>query len=396
MNEKYYVEVGSNQRNHFGEYICGDVFLSKRIKEEGRLISVLADGMGHGVKANVLGTLTATLALGFSEEYKDAQTIGNIIMTTLPVCSERKISYATFTIVDVDNGQVNILEYDNPICLVMRGANIMELEWEELSLDCKNVFGEPQAIKSCRFIPEKEDRIIFISDGVTQSGMGSADLMLGWTREKYVEYVKETISHDRNISASKLAQKVVNRAYSNDNFRSKDDTSCGVIYFRNPRKMIIATGPPFRKESDVEFAQAVKNFDGKKVLCGATTTDIISRELGIEVDDNVEATDPTLPPMSKMEGIDLVTEGILTLNKVVTILSNNTESTLNLGNGPADQIVRLILDSDEIVIMVGTKINEAHHDPTLGVEVEIRRATIKRLEDVLEKKFMKEVIVQYI
>ncbi len=231
MNEKYYVEVGSNQRNHFGEYICGDVFLSKRIKEEGRLISVLADGMGHGVKANVLGTLTATLALGFSEEYKDAQTIGNIIMTTLPVCSERKISYATFTIVDVDNGQVNILEYDNPICLVMRGANIMELEWEELSLDCKNVFGEPQEIKSCRFIPEKEDRIIFISDGVTQSGMGSADLMLGWTREKYVEYVKETILHDRNISASKLAQKVVNRAYSNDNFRSKDDTSCGVIYF---------------------------------------------------------------------------------------------------------------------------------------------------------------------
>lgn len=226
--------------------------------------------------------------------------------------------------------------------------------------------------------------------------MGSAELMLGWTREKYVEYVKETILHDRNISASKLAQKVVNRAYSNDNFRSKDDTSCGVIYFRNPRKIIIATGPPFRKESDEEFAETVKSFDGKKILCGATTTDIISREWGVSVDDNVEPTDPTLPPMSKMEGIDLVTEGILTLNKVVNILSNNTESTLNLGNGPADQIIRLLLDSDEIVIMVGTKINQAHHDPTLGVEVEIRRTTVKRLEDVLEKKFMKEVIVQYI
>ncbi len=396
MNEKYYVEVGSNQRNHFGEHICGDVFLSKRIKEEGRLISVLADGMGHGVKANVLGTLTATLALGFSEEYKDPQTIGNIIMNTLPVCSERKISYATFTIVDVDNGEVSILEYDNPLCLVMRGANILELDWEELSLNTKNILGETQEIKTYKFIPEKEDRIIFISDGVTQSGMGSPELMLGWTRENYVEYVKEIISHDRNISASKLAQKIVNKAYANDNFKSKDDTSCGVIYFRNPRKIIIATGPPFRKESDEEFAETVKSFDGKKILCGATTTDIISREWGVSVDDNVEPTDPTLPPMSKMEGIDLVTEGILTLNKVVNILSNNTESTLNLGNGPADQIIRLLLDSDEIVIMVGTKINQAHHDPTLGVEVEIRRTTVKRLEDVLEKKFMKEVIVQYI
>ncbi len=396
MIEKYYVEVGSNQRNHFGEFICGDVFLSKRIKEEGRLISILADGMGHGVKANVLGTLTATMAMGFAEEHKDAQTIGNIIMNTLPVCSERKISYATFTIVDVDNGEASILEYDNPLCLVMRGANILELEWETMSLNCKNSLGEIQEIKACKFIPEKEDRIVFISDGVTQSGMGSSELMLGWTREKYVEYVRETIIHDRSISASKLAQKVVNMAYSNDNFKSKDDTSCGVIYFRNPRKAIIATGPPFRKESDKEFAQIVKNFNGKKILCGATTTDIISRELVIPVDDNIEPTDPTLPPMSKMEGIDLVTEGILTLNKVVTILSNNTESTLNLGNGPADLIVKLLLDSDEIVIMVGTKINQAHHDPTLGVEVEIRRTTIKRLEDVLEKKFMKEVIVQYI
>ena len=146
MDSKYYVEVSSSQRNHFGEYICGDVFISKRLKAEGRLISVLADGMGHGVKANVLGTLTASMALNFAEEHKDAQTIGNIIMRTLPVCSERKISYATFTIIDVDNGEVSILEYDNPLCLVMRGANILEIEWEELSLESLDSFGRSQEI----------------------------------------------------------------------------------------------------------------------------------------------------------------------------------------------------------------------------------------------------------
>lgn len=396
MESKYYVEVASNQRNHFGEYICGDVFLSKRLKGEGRLISVLSDGMGHGVKANILGTLTASMSLNFAEEHKDAQTIGNIIMQTLPVCSERKMSYATFTIVDVDNGEVNILEYDNPLCLVMRGANVFDPKWESLWLESADTLGRSQEIMSCKFIPQKEDRIIFISDGVTQSGMGSGKYMLGWTRENYVEFVKETIVNERHISASKLAQRVVNKAYSNDNFKSKDDTSCGVIYFRDPRRMIIATGPPFNKESDKEYAQRVKDFKGPKVLCGATTTDIISRELNIKVEDNIEATDPTLPPMSKMEGIDLVTEGILTLNKVVNILSNNTSSTMNLGNGPADQIVKLLLENDEIVIMVGTKINQAHHDPSIGVEIEIRRTTIKRLEEILEKKFMKEVIVEYI
>ena len=396
MDKKYYVEVASSQRNHVGEYICGDMFLSKRLKGEGRLISVLADGMGHGVKANVLATLTATMSLSFAQEHKDPQTIGDIIIKTLPICSERKMSYATFTIVDVDNGEVVILEYDNPPCLVFRGANILELDWQQLRLENADSLGRSQEINVCKFIPEKEDRIVFISDGVTQSGMGTPNFMLGWGHERYAEFVRETIIHERDISAFKLAQRVVNKAFANDNFKSKDDTSCGVIYFRDPRRMIIATGPPFNKDSDREYAQRIMSFDGPKVICGATTTDIISREMGIEVEDNFEVTDPTLPPMSKMQGIDLVTEGILTLNKVVTILSNNTESTMNLRNGPADEIIKLLLTSDEIIIVVGTQINKAHHDPSIGVEIEIRRTTIKRLEEVLEKKFMKEVIVKYI
>lgn len=396
MDKKYYVEVASSQRNHVGEYICGDMFLSKRLKVEGRLISVLADGMGHGVKANVLATLTATMSLSFAQEHKDPQTIGDIIIKTLPICSERKMSYATFTIVDVDNGEVVILEYDNPPCLVFRGANILELDWQQLRLENADSLGRSQEINVCKFIPEKEDRIVFISDGVTQSGMGTPNFMLGWGHERYAEFVRETIIHERDISAFKLAQRVVNKAFANDNFKSKDDTSCGVIYFRDPRRMIIATGPPFNKDSDREYAQRIMSFDGPKVICGATTTDIISREMGIEVEDNFEVTDPTLPPMSKMQGIDLVTEGILTLNKVVTILSNNTESTMNLRNGPADEIIKLLLTSDEIIIVVGTQINKAHHDPSIGVEIEIRRTTIKRLEEVLEKKFMKEVIVKYI
>ncbi len=396
MSASYHVEISSFQKNHFGEHICGDVFLSERIKEENRAIAVLADGMGHGVKANVLATLTATMSLSFAREHKDPKRIADIIMRTLPVCSERDTSYSTFSIIDVDNGEVTILEYDNPQCLIVRNGKEFDPGWEKIDLEEVDTIGRSNEIKLCRFIPEKEDRIIIISDGVTQSGLGMGEYLMGWERENYVDFVIETISNERKISASKLAQRIVNKANINDHYRSKDDTSAGVVYFRDSRKMIIATGPPFHQDSDRDYAYKLWTFNGPKVVCGATTADIIARELRVDIDDSILATDPTLPQMSKIEGIDLVTEGILTLTKVINMLATYNESTLQLGDGPADQIIKLLLDSDVIEIMVGTKINEAHHDPTLPVEIEVRRSTIKRLAEILEKKYLKEVYVEYI
>lgn len=397
MNEtnKFYVETSCFQKNHKGEFICGDVFISKKLKEENRTLAVLADGMGHGVKANVLATLTSTMAINFAEEHKDAQTIANIIMDTLPICSERKTSYATFTIVDVHNNEVNILEYDNPLCLIMRGGNIFEPEWNCLLLENIDGQGRSQEIMSCTFKPMKQDRIIFISDGVTQSGMGNDDMLLGWGREAYVEYVKETILNERYISASKLAQRVVNKAYSNDRFSSKDDTSCAVIYFRSPRKTIIATGPPCDKNKDAEYVERVKTFDGYKIVSGATTAEIFSRHLGVEITDDYENIDSSLPPMSKMKGLDLVTEGVLTLNKVITLL-NNAPTNPTFSSGPADRIAEQLLNSDEIHLLVGTQINPAHHQVDMPVEIALRKSIIKRLVDILEKKYMKEVIVEYL
>lgn len=392
----YHVETASCQRNHKGEFICGDAFLSQRLKQENRTIAVLADGMGHGVKANVLATLTSTMAINFVQEHKDAKTIAEIIMQTLPICSERKTSYATFTIVDVSDNEVNILEYDNPQCLIMRGGNIFEPQWQCLLLENVDTEGRSREIMTCSFTPMKEDRIIFISDGVTQSGMGNDDMLLGWGRDAYVNFVQDTIRNERYISANKLAQRVVNKAYSNDRFASKDDTSCGVIYFRTPRKLMIATGPPFDKSKDTEYVEKVMGFEGYKIISGATTAEIFSKHFGAEIIDDYENLDPSLPPMSRMEGVDLVTEGVLTLNKVINILSNNKASEINLGNGPADKIVERLMDSDEINFVVGTKINQAHHDPSLPVEIEIRKSIIKRLVDLLENKYMKDVSVEYL
>lgn len=394
MDGKFHIEVNCQQKNHDGERICGDVFISRKLKEENRIVVVLSDGMGHGVKANILATLTATMAVNFTEEHKDVSKIAEIIMNTLPVCSERKISYSTFTILDIDvDGEVRILEYDNPQCVILRGTEVFTPEWTCIYLN--NAKNTNKELLTCTFKPRKEDRIVFTSDGVTQSGLGGGKHLFGWGRDNFQDYIQELVKHDRYISAQRLAAKVVNMANINDNYQSKDDTSCAVVYFREPRKMLICTGPPYEEIKDKEYGDIVRNFNGIKVLCGATTSDIISRELGKEITDSFEFNDPDLPPVSYMDGVDLITEGILTLSKVSEILRTHSNQT-KLGKGPADLIVKYLLDSDEIHLLVGTRINIAHQDPSLPIELEIRRTVMRRIARLLEDKFLKEVEMSFI
>lgn len=394
MEQDFYIEVNSQQRNHDGERICGDVFLYRYIKEEDRIIAVLSDGMGHGVKANILATLTSTMALNFTREHKEVDRIAEIIMNTLPVCSERKIAYSTFTIVDIESsGKINILEYDNPPLIILRGNREFDPSWKKVTLEKGKHTG--RILKTCTFMPEKEDRIIFCSDGVSQSGMGSKEYPFGWERENIVAYVAKLVTTESSISANKLAAKIVAMANKNDSFKPKDDISCAVIYFREPRKLLISTGPPYEKEKDIELALKIKNYEGKVIICGGTTADIVARELDRKIIDELIFEDPELPPESFIEGIDLVTEGILTLQKVSEILKTFNNS-VRLGKGPADKIIKLLMESDEIHFIIGTRINIAHQDPTLPVELEIRRTVVKRIARLLEEKWLKKISFEYI
>jgi len=389
-----YIEVKHESKNHHGERICGDVFLTRRIKEEKRTIVVLSDGLGHGVKANILATLTATMALNFTQEHKNIERIAEIIMNTLPVDSVRKISYATFTILDIeDSGKTTILEFDNPATHIFHGSKLKKHDWEKVVL--KSEKNKGKELRTYQFNAQLEDRIFITSDGITQSGLGMGTYPFGWGQDNLVDFIEQLISNDSTISAELLARKVVTMAHKNDNYHSKDDTSCAVVYFRRPRRLLLCTGPPYEKERDVQLAKEVKQFEGKIILSGATTADIVSRELGKEIEDSFEFPDPDLPPVSYMDGVDLITEGILTLSKVTEILKNYSNKT-SLGKGPADLIVRNFLDSDEIHLIIGTRINIAHQDPNLPVELEIRRTVVKRIARLLEEKFLKEVKIKYI
>jgi hypothetical protein len=280
-NQNYHIEIDVQQKRPKGEIACGDVFMSDIFKEEGRTILALSDGIGHGIKASVLAQLTATMALKYARFHTKPEIFSRIIMEALPKSSDGKESYATFTIIELEaDGQVRIINYDNPPVLIIRNGKLFQPKGYELEVRGRENIGK---ILRCReFIARKEDRMVFLTDGVVQAGLGNKRFPLGWGIENIYDFALNQVNRMPDISAAKLARKIINQAAMNDDFEVKDDTTCGVIYFREPRKFMLITGPPFYKIKDYDFADRIKSFNGKKIICGGTTAEIIARELDIE------------------------------------------------------------------------------------------------------------------
>ena len=390
----YHVEIDVEQKKPKGEVACGDVVHSIIVKEEGRKVIVLSDGIGHGIKASVLATLTASMALNYSSFHTKPEIAARIIMRALPKSSDGKENYATFTLIEIDaEGRVRIINYDNPRTIILRGKNI--LDPAEYHVEIQGIENEGKILRIREFIARKEDRVIFLSDGVTQSGLGNNRFPMGWGRDKVEEFTLNQVSRMPDISATKLARKIINQANMNDGFELKDDTTCGVIYFRKPREFLLITGPPFYKIKDYDVGEQIRSFNGKKAICGGTTAEIIARELHLKLETEREFTSSGLPPKAHLEGFELVTEGILTMGKVEEILENYSSET-RMGDTPADEIVTLLLEHDIIHIIVGTRINWAHQDPYQPVELEIRKVILKRIIKLLEEKFFKEVRADFV
>ena len=394
-NPDYHVEIDVQQKTPKGEIACGDVFQSNIIREEGRTILVLSDGIGHGIKANVLATLTAAMALKYAQFHTKPDVAASIIMNALPKSSDGKERYATFTIIELEtDGQVKIINYDNPHVLIIRNGKPFQPKEYKLKIRGDENLGK---MLRCReFTARKEDRIIFLSDGVSQSGLGNNRFPMGWGLEKVEDFALNQINRMPDISATKLARKIINQAALNDNFNVKDDTTCGVIYFREPRKFMLITGPPFYKIKDFDFVNRIRDFSGKKIICGGTTAEIIARELNIKVEIQHGRKElNALPPLATMEGFELVSEGILTLGKVEEILENYNSET-RLDDSPPEEIVKLLLQHDVIDIIVGTRINWAHQDPEQPLELELRKFVVKRIVKILIHKFFKHILVEYV
>ena len=400
MIKNTFIEVEYSQLCKYKQSSPGDMFITQKNPSDGRVITALSDGLGSGIKAGVLACLTATMAVKFISFNIPIKRASEIIMNTLPVCSERGISYATFTLIDISqDATVKVLEYDNPPCILIRQKTVVELEKEKNAFQRQDKTTGPKndtSVFYSRFSAQHGDRLIYFSDGVSQAGMGTKVNPFGWTAKKAHNFALEQVMRNPDISARDLSHSIVQQASLFDIGKPKDDISCGVVYFRKPRDMMVLTGPPMHRESVSEMAGIFASFAGKKILSGGTTANIISEQLGKEIKVNMKSYDKNIPPWSDMEGADLVTEGIITLGAVSEMLEHYSEAdTYSLKQNAATRMVNFFMESDRITFIVGTAINEAHQDPNMPVELDIRRNVIKRIAALLKDKFRKEIIIKY-
>lgn len=391
--ESSFVEVDYCQRAKHGQLISGDVFLTEAVKQEGRIVSVLSDGLGSGVKASVLAAMTATMALKFTAGAVDIRRSAEIIMDTLPICSVRKISYSTFTVVDMESsGRTRIIEHGNPPCLLVRPNGTLSVEKTEV----RPARWQDRVISLFHFDAQREDRIVMFSDGITQAGMGEYRTPLGWGLGNVESFVRQQIESSPYISARDLSRRLVARAEEIDGLSAKDDITCSVIYFRSPRQLLVMTGAPFNRAHDGDLAKIAEHTPGRKVICGGTTANIVSRLLKREIQiDMRQPLDPKVPPMARMQGFDLVTEGTLTLGEVLRLLEEGFAPE-EMRSNAAVRLADLLLDSDVVKFAVGTRINEAHQDPNVPVELQLRRNIVKRIAQILETKHLKQVVIRYL
>lgn len=321
-DEALFIDVHHFARRKWGQNVCGDSFVSKRFDNEGRLIAVLSDGLGSGVKASILSSMTARMMLRFAEAGSDLLRSCEVMMESLPVCRERRISYATFSVVDCDmEGWTRLVEEGNPNALVMRGGSAEDVAARVVT---SRLFPD-RHMRVTEVGMKAGDRLIVCSDGVTQSGIGTAGWPLGWREEGVREYVESRIGAEPEVTSRELARGVVEEAMGVEpGGRPQDDTSCFVLHFRRPRRLMVLTGPPYDADRDGECAAILDGFVGKKAICGGTTANLVAREWGVDIRVDLPKPGGRLPPCGEMAGVDLVTEGVLTLTEAARRLENGT------------------------------------------------------------------------
>lgn len=312
-------------------------------------------------------------------------------MNTLPICSVRKISYSTFTIVDLHgSGQTRIIEYDNPPFLLLRDGHEEPVKRTEITLERS----PDRKLRYSRFQTHRGDRIVFFSDGVSQAGMGEYRTPLGWGRDNVATFLGAEVVSEPGMSARDLARRLVAKAIDQDHGVAKDDISAGVLYYRQPRRLLVITGPPFSNARDRDLAELARDFPGRKVISGGTTANIVSRLLHRTIHMDLSHYDREIPPAAAMEGFDLITEGTLTLGRVAQILESGTDPE-GLPPNAATRLAALLLGSDIVQFAVGTRINQAHQDPNIPMELELRRNVVRRIAQELERRHRKEVLVEF-
>ena len=379
---KMHVDTAYRSLFKYGEELCGDNVRITRTEDS--VFAVLADGLGSGVKANILSTLTSTIISTMLTEGAAMEQAVETIVSTLPICSVRKLAYSTFSVLQIkDTGEAYLAEFDNPACIFIRNGELMELEMTDKEYAGKTVY-------ESRFTVFPGDVLALISDGVVYAGVGSI-LNFGWTWESVAEWLRKESLKEK--SAPRLAA-ALSQAVKELYMDTPGDDSTVMVARISPRQVVnMFAGPPKNKDDDPKMVRDFMTSSGKKLICGGSSANIVARVLNRSIETSLDYVDPLIPPIATIQGIDLVTEGVLTLSRTVEILQeyldHETDSfyfkKLDEKNGAAMLAKILLEECTTLNLFIGTAINPAHQNPGLPSDLSIKLKLIDKLCGLMER-----------
>ncbi|MEG0911096.1 MAG: SpoIIE family protein phosphatase [Ruthenibacterium sp.] len=386
-----WTDTGFVSINHVNEQLCGD-----RVEiignNEDALTLVLADGLGSGVKANILSTLTSKIICTMMANNMPVEECVETIVKTLPVCNVRQVAYSTFTIIHVTNNTTaEIFQFDNPNLILLRGGKSIEYPVVSRVIEGKTILESKIKL-------QLHDVFITMSDGAIYAGVGKS-MNFGWQRENIVEYIERL--YEDTLSAKMISSIIVdecNRLYEGE---PGDDTTVAAVRIRERTPVNLMIGPPADPADCNKMMTLFFSKEGKKIVCGGTTSNIAASYLHEEIKTSLDyGSDPNIPPIAYVKGIDLVTEGVLTLSRVVEYANAYVEGTdlsnlWSLQSDGASQIAQMLFEyATDISFFVGRAINPAHQNPNLPITFGIKIRLVEELSESL-KKMGKQIKVSY-
>lgn len=389
MNNMF-TDIGHYSLNKYGEYLCGDQ-VNVVDTGNGSMVMVLADGLGSGVKACILSTLTAKITATMISQSMSIEECVATIAATLPMCEWRKLAYSTFTIVKVKNSrEAEIIQYDNPHAIILREGKNLELPMTSMEIGGKTIYRS-------RLKLLEHDVILAFSDGVTHAGVGET-LNLEWQRENIIDFVEK--KYKPSVAAKTLTTILLDECSRLYAGKPSDDTTVCAIKIRSRNPVNLLFGPPSDRDDDRKMLSLFFGKAGKHIICGGTTASIAAAYLDKPLKTDCCSLDADVPPSGCIDGVDLVTEGLITMQKVLEYARNYLGDNAcyfdwYYNSDGASRIAQLLLEEGtDISFFVGRAVNPAHQNPGLSLEFNIKMRLVEELAATL-RKMGKRIKVSY-
>ncbi len=383
-------DIGWKSINHAGEQLCGD-HVDIVEQDENSSVIVLADGLGSGVKASILSTLTSKIISTMMANGLSIEDCVETIAATLPICSVRGVAYSTFTIIHlINNETAELIQYDNPMAILIRDGKNYDYNATEMHIGGKKIFRS--SIKL-----QEGDVFVAMSDGCPHAGIGIG-YNFGWQRDDIITYMEALTN--AGYTAKTLSTYLVDEVNNLYGGQPGDDATACVVKVRRREPMNILFGPPSNRDDCGRMMSLFFSKEGKHIICGGTTSTIAAKYLRRPLRASIEYEKSDVPPIAKIEGVDLVTEGVITVNKVLSYaedyLSGNElyEEWSHRRDGASLICQLLFEEATDINFYVGRAMNPAHQNPDLPINFSIKMKLVEELSRCL-KQMGKRIKVSY-